>query len=278
MVQLAAPCRPIPQEPRDTARKVPWSPRLWREIALIAVFYGAYTLVRLLIPHDEAAAYAHAHQVMRLEHALGPNLELKLNHALLGAPLLAKAANIFYATAHFAVTLGVLAWLYRRRPQHFRWLRTSLLLATGIALIGFWVYPLAPPRFLGGAGFVDPVTALHSFGLYSSPQAGSLTNQFAAMPSMHAGWALWCAVALIVSMRRRPLIMTIAALYPIVTITVIFATANHYLLDAVAGVLVMAFALFVGLILHLRENRPRTAKDHEVTNKTTIVESLGRSI
>src|SRR3569833_138400 len=238
MVQLAAPCRPIPQEPRDTARKAPWSPRRWREIALIAVFYGAYTLVRLLIPHDEAAAYAHAHQVMRLEHALGPTLELKLTHALLGAPLLATAS----------------------------------------ALSGCWVYPLAPPRFLGGAGFVDPVTALHSFGLYSSPQAGSLTNQFAAMPSMHAGWALWCAVALIVSMRRRPLIMTIAALYPIVTITVIFATANHYLLAAVAGVLVMAFALFVGLILHLRENRPRTAKDHEVTNKTTIVESLGRSI
>jgi hypothetical protein len=277
MVQLAPPCRPIPQEPRDTPRAVPWSPRLWREIALIAVFYGAYTLVRLLIPHNEAAAYTHAGQVMRLEHGLGPNIELKLNHALLSAPLLAKAANIFYATAHFVVTLTVLVWLYRQRPRLYRWLRTSLLLATGIALIGFWVYPLAPPRFLGGAGFVDPVTAFHSFGLYSSPQAGSLTNQFAAMPSMHAGWALWCAVALIVSV-RRPLIMTVATLYPIVTITVIFSTANHYLLDAVAGVLVMAFALFVNLILHLRENPPSTAKDHEVTNKTTIAESLGRLI
>ncbi|MDN3353267.1 phosphatase PAP2 family protein [Actinomadura sp. DC4] len=254
-----------------------WSPRLWREIALIAVFYGAYTLVRLLIPHNDAAAYTHAGQVMRLEHALGPNIELKLNHALLHAPLLAKAANIYYATAHFAVTLMVLVWLYRARPELYRWLRTSLLLATGVALIGFWVYPLAPPRFLGGSGFVDPVTAFHSFGLYSSPQAGSLTNQFAAMPSMHAGWALWCAVALIVSV-RRPLIKALAFLYPIVTITVIFSTANHYLLDAVAGVLVMTFALFVGLIIHLRENRPRTAKDHEVTNKTTIVESMSRSI
>jgi PAP2 superfamily len=277
MVQLAPPCHPISPKPRDMSRAVPWSPRLWREIALIAVFYGAYTLVRLLLPHNEAAAYAHAGQVMRLEHALGPNIELKLNQALLGAPLLAKAANLFYATAHFAATLMVLVWLYRQRPHLYRWLRTSLLVATGIALIGFWVYPLAPPRFLGGAGFVDPVTALHSFGLYSSPQAGSLTNQFAAMPSMHAGWALWCAVAMIVSV-RRPLIMTVAALYPIVTITVIFATANHYLLDAVAGVLVMTFALFAGLILHLRGNRPRTAKDHEVTNKTTIVESLGHLV
>jgi PAP2 superfamily len=275
MAQLAPPCRPVSSAPRvvKAPLRMP-SLRLWRELALIAVFYGAYTLVRLLIPHDESAAYVHAGQVLRLEHALGPNIELKLNQALLGAPALAKAANIFYATAHFAVTLLVLVWLYRRRPRHYRWLRTSLLLATAVALIGFWVYPLAPPRFLGGEGFVDPVTALHSFGLYSSPQAGSLTNQFAAMPSMHAGWAVWCAVAVIVS-TGRPLIMAIAALYPIVTITVIFATANHYVLDAVAGVTVMAFALFVGLILHLRENRPRVAKDHEVTNKTTIVDSLG---
>jgi PAP2 superfamily len=275
MAQLA-PCRPIPQEPHP--RTAPWSPRLWREIALIAAFYGAYTLVRLLIPHDEGAAYVHAGQIMRLEHQLGPNIELRLNHALLRAPGLARAANLFYATAHFAVTLTVLVWLYRRRPRHYRRLRTSLLLATGIALIGFWVYPLAPPRLMGADGFVDPVTAFHSFGLYSSPQAGSLTNQFAAMPSMHAGWALWCAVAIIVSMPRRPLIMALATLYPIVTITVIFSTANHYLLDAVAGGLVMAFALFVGLILHLRENRARPAKHHEVTNKTTIVESLGASI
>jgi hypothetical protein len=229
------------------SRAIP-SSQVWRELTLIIVFYGAYTLVRLMIPHDEAAAYTHAGQVVRLEHALGPNIELKLNQALLGAPLLAKAANIFYATAHFAVTFLVLVWLYRRRPLHYRRLRTSLLLATAIALVGFCVYPLAPPRFLGGEGFVDPVTAFHSFGLYSSPQAGSLTNQFAAMPSMHAGWAVWCAVAIIVS-TRQPLIKATAALYPIITITVIFATANHYLLDAVAGVAVMAFALFTGRFL-----------------------------
>jgi hypothetical protein len=277
MAQLAHPYRPVPQGPRATLREVPWSPRLWREIALVIVFYGAYTLVRLLIPHNDAAAYAHAGQVMRLEHAVIPGFELSLDHALLRAPMLAKAANIYYATAHFAITLLVLVWLYRRRPTQYRWLRTSLMLATAVALIGFWVYPLAPPRFLTGQGFVDPVTALHSFGLYSSPQAGSLTNQFAAMPSMHAGWAIWCAVAVIVS-TRRPMIRAIACLYPIVTITVILSTANHYLLDAVAGGAVMAFALFVGLILHLRGNRVRTAKDHEVTNKTTIVDGVGDSI
>jgi hypothetical protein len=277
MAQLAPSCRPLPSEPYDARLRMAWSPRFWREIGLIIVCYGAYTIVRLLIPHNDAAAFVHAGQVMRLEHAFGPSVELSLNHALLHAPTLARITNIYYATAHFVVTLIVLVWLYRRRPEEYRWLRTALLAATGIALIGFWLYPLAPPRFVGSAGFVDPVTAFHSFGLYSSPQAGSLTNQYAAMPSMHAGWALWCAVAIIVC-TRKPLIRMAAALYPIVTITVIFATANHYVLDAVAGVAVMSFALLAGLILHLRKNPARTAKDHKVTNKTTIVESLGRSI
>ncbi|HEV7962120.1 MAG TPA: phosphatase PAP2 family protein, partial [Actinoplanes sp.] len=156
-------------------------------------------------------------------------------------------------------------------------LRTALMLATGIALIGFWVYPLAPPRFLGGHGFVDPVTALHSFGLYSSPQADSLANQFAAMPSMHAGWALWCAVAVLVT-SRRPLVKTAAAVYPFVTIVVIFATANHYLLDAVAGAVVTIFGLLIGLLLQRITNGSRPAKGHKVTNKTTILDSPPHSI
>jgi PAP2 superfamily len=246
MAQLAA-RHPRPTQEQPTASAAPSIPRLWREMALAAAFYCAYTLVRLLIPHDEPTAYAHAGQILRLEHALGIDVELDLNHALLHAPSLARLANWFYATAHFAVTLAVLVWLYRRRPQHFHRLRTSLMAATGVALIGFWLYPLAPPRFLGGQGFVDPVTALHSFGLYSSPQAGSLTNQFAAMPSMHAGWALWCAVA-VVTLSRRPWVRALAVLYPITTVLVIFSTANHYVLDAVAGLLITTSALLLGTL------------------------------
>jgi hypothetical protein len=274
MAQLAPPCPPAIAEPAEKPRKVL---RIWREIALVAIFYVAYTLVRLMIPHDEALAYAHAGQIMRLEHAFGPNLERGLNHAVLHAPTLARLANIYYATAHFVVTLTILVWLYRRHPSAYRWLRTSLMIATAIALVGFWLYPLAPPRFLGSEGFVDPVKAFHTVGLYSSARSGGLTNQFAAMPSMHAGWAVWCAVALILY-ARRPLIKALAVLYPLVTITVIFATANHYLLDAVAGIAVVTFALFGGLMLHLRENGPRTAKDHEVTKKTTILDSPGSPI
>jgi hypothetical protein len=267
MAQLAAPHPRPTRRPRSAPSSTSSALRLWREIALAAAFYCAYTLVRLLIPHDEPAAYAHATQVLRLEHVLGIDVELDLNHALMREPSLARLANYFYATAHFAVTLAVLVWLYRRRPQHFRRLRTSLMVATGIALIGFWVYPLAPPRFLGGSGFIDPVTALHTFGLYSSPQAGALTNQFAAMPSMHAGWALWCAVT-VVMLSRRPWVWAVATLYPIVTILVIFSTANHYLLDAAVGIMITGGTLVTCLFAHRKVTAAGRPKDHKVTNKT----------
>lgn len=254
MALLAPRLRPSAPEPSAVPSETDGAPRLWREILLVAAFYGAYTLVRVLIPHNVPAAYAHAGQVIRLEHVLGLDVELDLNQDLMRLPGLARVANAFYATAHFVVTLSVLVWLYRYRPGQFRWLRTSLMIATAVALIGFWAYPLAPPRFLTDRGFVDPVTALHTFGLYSSPEAGSLTNQFAAMPSMHAGWSLWCAVA-IMTVSRRSLVRAIAALYPIITILVIFSTANHYLLDAMAGVAIMMFALLVGFLLHKGETR-----------------------
>src|SRR5690606_42121117 len=117
--------------------------------------------------------------------------------ARLPLPGLARTANVFDAPVPFVVTLGVIVGLCRYRPDHYRWLRTSIMVATGAALIGFWLYPLAPPRFLEHEGFVDPVTALYSLGLYASDASGTLTNQYAAMPSMHAGWALWCGVVLV---------------------------------------------------------------------------------
>lgn len=245
MAQLTAPSGVSPPVPRASER-----PRLWREIALIALFWAGYTAVRLLIPHGDRVAYAHAVQVLRLEDALGLDVELGLNRGLMHVPRLAGVAAAFYATAHFAVTLGVLGCLYVRRPEEYRRLRAALMIATGVALVGFWLYPLAPPRFLPGRGFVDPVTALHTFGLYSSPRMGTLTNQLAAMPSMHAGWALWCAVA-VAALTRRPLVRAVAALYPAVTLLVIFSTANHYLVDALAGIAVMGVALLAG---HFRYN------------------------
>ena len=221
----------------------PAAPPLWRELLLITVFYAAYAVIRLVLsPTGTTSAFAHAGQVLSAEHVLGVDVELGLNRALMAVPWLARVANAFYATAHFVVTLGVLIWLYLRHPRHYRWLRTALVGATALALLGFWCYPLAPPRFLSGHGFVDPVTALHTFGLYSVPGSGTLTNQYAAMPSMHAGWALWCG-GILVTLSTRRWITVLGLLYPAATVLVILATANHYTFDVVAGVALIGAAL-----------------------------------
>ncbi|WP_254716202.1 phosphatase PAP2 family protein [Actinomadura sp. WMMB 499] len=230
-------------------------PPVWRELLLIVLFYTGYSLTRIVLVQDgTASAFAHADQILRLEGALGLDFELTLNQALLELPWLARAANVFYATMHFAVTLGMVVWLYLRRPRDYRWLRTSLMIATGVAVLGFWLYPLAPPRFLGEQGFVDPVTALQSFGLYASDASATMTNQYAAMPSMHAGWALWCGFVLFRLTGRRWL-KALGVLYPATTTVVIIATANHYVLDAVAGFALVAGALALSWLLYVR--RPR---------------------
>ncbi|MEO3823407.1 phosphatase PAP2 family protein [Actinomadura sp. B10D3] len=233
-------------------RRVLTAPPVWRELLLVVLFYTGYTLTRIVLVQDGTGpAFAHADQILRVERYLGLDVELHLNQTLLSVPWLARTANVFYATMHFIVTLGIVVWLYRYRPQHYRWLRASIMIATAVALIGFWLYPLAPPRFLHSEGFVDPVTALHSLGLYASDASGSLTNQYAAMPSMHAGWSLWCGVIL-VRLATQKWAKALGVLYPATTVYVILSTANHYVLDAVAGMALISGALWVSYVLYMR--------------------------
>jgi hypothetical protein len=228
------------------------APPIWRELLLIVLFYSAYTLTRLLLVQDgTGTAFAHADQILGAERFLGIDVELGLNQALLEAPWLARAANVFYATAHFAVTLATVVWIYRSRPHDYRWLRTGIMVATGVALVGYWLYPLAPPRFLADEGFVDPVTALQTLGLYAGDASATFTNQYAAMPSMHAGWALWCGFALIRLATPR-WAKVFGVLYPLTTVLVILATANHYVLDAVAGWALIGAALGLSWLLYHR--------------------------
>jgi hypothetical protein len=253
-------------------RRVRTAPPVWRELLLVVLFYTAYTLTRIILVQDGTGpAFENADQILAAERALGLDIELYLNETLLAVPWLARAANVFYATMHFIVTLGVVVWLYRYRPQHYRWLRTSIMVATGVALLGFWLYPLAPPRFLQHEGFVDPVTALHSLGLYASDASGTLTNQYAAMPSMHAGWALWCGVIL-VKLAAHKWTKALGAMYPATTVVVILSTANHYVLDAVAGIALVSGALWLSWVLYARCPGPllvaRARVSHRLAQRT----------
>jgi PAP2 superfamily len=118
-------------------------------------------------------------------------------------------------------------------------MRTALFATTLIGLAGFYLYPLAPPRLLPQFGYIDTLAKYHTWGSLADPNVAEHTNQFAAMPSLHIGWAVWCAVA--VWYCAKPLWLRILALlYPIATLLVIVGTANHFILDAVGGLVVVA--------------------------------------
>ncbi|MEV4253224.1 phosphatase PAP2 family protein [Spirillospora sp. NPDC049652] len=218
----------------------PVRPRLWPELAIVLICYFAYEFTRNLVPAERALALQHGHELLVAEARSGLDVEYALNRLFLGHSWIAVPANYFYSTMHFVMTVGVLVWLYWRHPGPYRVHRAALLFLTLIGLLGFWLYPLAPPRML--AGFTDTVVSFGTWGIYTTGPTASVSNQFAAMPSMHTAWSLWCAAA-IISITRRRWAVVLAVLYPVATIMVIMGTANHYLLDAAGGAAASALGL-----------------------------------
>ncbi len=227
--------------------------RWWAELLLIALVYAAYSGGRLLARGDVAAAVSHGRAILGLEEPLGLDLERLLNpvftdHAWLGVP-----ADFAYASLHYLVTPAVLVWLYLRRPAHYRAARRWLMASTLMGLVGFALLPTSPPRLLGaGSGFADTMARFSTYGWWgaeaSAPRGlGSLTNQYAAMPSLHVGWALWCGI-LLWRHGRTPLVRAAGAAYPVLTALVVMGTANHYFLDAAAGCAVMGLGYLVGVV------------------------------
>jgi hypothetical protein len=208
------------------------------EVAGALTVYGLYELARGLVGADRAEADGHAHALVAVERSLHLFVEANVQRAVQTLPGLTTLLGVAYLTLHLAGTTGVLLWLHRRRPDGFPFVRTALLLASGLALVGFLVYPTAPPR-LAGVGIVDTVSGGHvdlNRGLVSS-----LYNPYAALPSMHVGYALIVAAALLRHGRRLH-VRAIGALYPPFVLLVIVATGNHFFLDAAAGALVAGLA------------------------------------
>ncbi|MFB8024264.1 phosphatase PAP2 family protein [Streptomyces sp. NPDC056465] len=220
-------------------------PRWWTELPLIAVVYGLYSTGRLLVREDIPGAVEHGLAILRLEKALHINAEHPLNRLLTDHPALGIPADFAYASLHYLVTPAILVWIFRRRAAAFRAARTWLMTSTLLGLVGFTLMPTCPPRLLEAHhGFVDTMAQYSAYGWWgagaSAPRGLSgMTNQYAAMPSLHVGWAVWCGV-LLWRHGRHPLVRTAGVAYPLITVLVVMGTANHYFLDAVAGAAVMA--------------------------------------
>ncbi|MCX5197041.1 phosphatase PAP2 family protein [Streptomyces sp. NBC_00249] len=220
-------------------RRVLSRPNLLLELLLIRVGYSLYSHIRAAAPTSRSLAEGNGSLILGIERALGIDIEHAVNHAVVDTAWLEGFFNFYYTSFHFVVPLTILAVLYWRRPADYRWARASLGLATVLALAGFWLFPLAPPRLMPGLGFVDTV---HGVQDLANPSYGAMTaisNQYAAMPSLHFGWSLWCGVV-IVTLAPKGWQKLLGALHPTVTVCAIVATANHWVLDAVGGAGVVA--------------------------------------
>jgi hypothetical protein len=217
-------------------------PRLLVELTLVAVLFLAYRYGRTLITGHDSEAVANAWNVWRVERWMHLPDEEVIQAWTLHWPLLLKAANWYYVGVHFPITVAFLAWgWWKRPPGEYRWARRLLTSITAFALVIHMLIPLAPPRMMSSLGFVDTMQTLGPSAYKGNP--GTIANQFAAMPSLHVGWAMLLALVVIRTTRTRWRWLTLA--HPVITTVVVVTTANHYWLDAVVAVLILLLALWV---------------------------------
>jgi PAP2 superfamily len=217
-------------------------PRWWGELLVLAWLAWLYDIVNNFAPLREKAALAHGRGILALERSLHVAPELALNRWLAAHHTLAAILSYYYDNAHFVVTFGLLGWLWWRRADIYRPLRNTLVAINVIGMIVFWRYPVAPPRLLVSKGFTDVVAASHTVGSWHTGSLATDANQFAAMPSLHIAWAVWCTLALW-QLSRKTWVRVLATLYPCLTAFAVLATGNHYLLDLLGGLATFALAL-----------------------------------
>jgi PAP2 superfamily len=213
-----------------------------REVILVAVLFLAYKIGRLAADGHVSDALSNAQSIWSFERALHLPSEAGIQDAIIHHRSLVRAANMYYAFVHFPATIAGLVWLYLRRPVHYTWTRRLLAWLTAAALVLHLLLPLAPPRMLLDIGMID-TGAVYGPSVYGPPDTDTLANQFAAMPSLHVGWALAVAIGLITATRTRWRWAWLA--HPVITLFVVVATGNHYWLDAVVAGGLLAFLLAV---------------------------------
>lgn len=258
----------------------------WKEAIIVAAFYGIYSWTRNLFGSNKIAAdgvpeqaFTNAERIIQLERWLGLYHEETVQDWFLPYRTFIQFWNVYYGTLHFAITIGVFVLLYVKRADVFAQWRNTLAAMTSLAIIGFAWFPLMPPRLLdkpcpavdpsqyGGAclpsrfrgadgfGFVDTLAEYGGPWSFDSEAMASISNQYAAMPSLHIGWSTWCAIAVWPLLKRR---RTKAAvlLYPLTTLFCIVVTGNHFWLDGAGGLLAFGVGAFVGWGMH-RWNQAR---------------------
>ena len=260
----------IPSEAeRDLTETIPAPRSHWfRELLIVLGFYYTYELIRRFAHFGDVRPRAFRNQLylIDLERFLHIYNESAVQRAFLDFRWFIKVMNVAYGTLHFIITAGLLVWVYLRRHQHYRQYRNLLGMTTALALIGYFAFPLAPPRMTPCHDcFVDTLDTIGGLWSYHSSAAKAIANPFAAMPSLHFGWALWCGT-LLWSFARNPFVRSLSVIYPAMTLLAIVVTANHFWLDAVGGAIIFFAASYTLRYLRNRSLRKAQAIPEEVSS------------
>ena len=233
------------------------------ELLLVAVLFELYRFGRLLARGQEAAAYAHAVQVHHLEQLVHLPSEAALQ-GLVPSPTLLHLANVYYVSVHFPSMVAFLVWGYLFRPRaEYLWARNLAIALTGTALVAHIVFPLAPPRMFPQWGFVDTMGTLGPDAYAGA--SGDLANQFAAMPSLHVGWA--ALIAYVVHRTGPRWLAWLVTAHLALTVLVVVITANHYWLDGVIAVVLLAV---ISVVV-----RPRAPAENRSPYRRAVLRLVG---
>lgn len=214
-----------------------------RQIAVLVSVDLAYTFVRGIVDSQRAVAMTHGQQVMDVEKSLGLFFEPDLQALFLPMQAVIDVANQIYLNAQFSIAIGFLLWLYLFRNESYYFVRNMFVVAMGLALIGYTLYPTAPPRMFPEYGFVDTLNAFAEVG-HDSSLAKIFINPYAAVPSMHCAFAAMIGVTGFIVCRNWFAKIS-WALWPLLVSWVTIVTANHYWLDAVLGWIVALTAALI---------------------------------
>jgi hypothetical protein len=253
------------QETPVVSRRLHW----WTEVLMIIAVYLVYTAIRNRFGSATVGwehAFNNARDVIGVERAMGLYFEEGFQDLFLSWKVFLQFWNVFYGTFHFLVTAFALIWLYRRYPDRYPFWRNTIVLTTLFALVGFAFFPLMPPRLLDDCGqfgacasygFVDTLARYGGLWSFDSGTMQELSNQYAAMPSLHFAWSFWCFLVLYPTLPWRWARVAIAA-YPWLTLFAIVVTANHYWIDALGGLAVLGAGLAVAWLIRAVMDRHRT--------------------
>ncbi|MDA8261747.1 MAG: phosphatase PAP2 family protein [Actinomycetota bacterium] len=232
--------------------------RFWNQVLLIAAIYMAYEYTSSLASGSTATARHNALDEVSIERSLHFFFEQHLQAFVIQHALwLIKLSDLYYVTVHFALPVVVIVLLLVKYPERYiRW-RNTMVLLNLFALVVFIVFPVMPPRLLPEVfHFVDTQKVFGGAGTFDATLMKDAGNQYAAMPSLHFAWAVWCTLAIVPVVRNRLLKVLLLA-HPIITAFVVFVTANHFWLDVFMGGVDFYLAYFIAGGRHIEFWRVR---------------------